>query len=111
MMPDAVIAEITRRLVRFFTPERVYLFGSAARGQEGPDSDLDFCVVLPDDAPRSLYRGEGLYRELWGLRAALDVVRCPLGDFEERAAHVKASLPATVIREGRLLYDARRAAA
>jgi predicted nucleotidyltransferase len=28
-----------------------HLFGSAARGDYGHDSDLDFCVVLPGDAP------------------------------------------------------------
>ena len=41
------IAEITRRLVEFYSPVRIYLFGSAARGDDGPDSDLDFLVVLP----------------------------------------------------------------
>ena len=53
MTQDQAIAEITRRLVEYYHPERIYLFGSAARGDGGPDSDLDFCVVLPDDAPES----------------------------------------------------------
>ena len=56
MTRDYAIAEITRRLVEYFHPDRIYLFGSAARGDAGPDSDLDFCVVLPDDAPEGLYR-------------------------------------------------------
>ena len=51
MTQEQAIAEITRRLVDYYHPERIYLFGSAARGDGGPDSDLDFCVVLPDDAP------------------------------------------------------------
>jgi len=45
------IEEITRRLVEFYSPLRIYLFGSEARGDAGPDSDLDFLVVVPDDAP------------------------------------------------------------
>ncbi len=49
MTRDEAIEEITRRLIAFYHPERIYLFGSAARGDWGPDSDLDFCVVLPDD--------------------------------------------------------------
>jgi uncharacterized protein len=102
---DQAIAEITRRLVEYYSPLRIYLFGSAARGDDGPDSDLDFCVVLPDDAPRSLY-GPGVYRALWDVGTAADVVRFPLTDFEGRAAYVASSLPATVLREGRLLYDA-----
>ncbi len=111
MGQEEIIAEVTRRPVEFLKPERVYLFGSAARGEGGADSDLNFCVVLPDDAPTALYRGAGLYKKLWGLQAAVDVVRWPLRDFEERAAHVTTSLPATVVREGKLLYDARRVAA
>ena len=52
--PEA-IEEIASRLVEFYWPVRIYLFGSEARGEAGPDSDLDFCVVLPDNAPASLY--------------------------------------------------------
>jgi hypothetical protein len=104
------IEEITHRLIDYFQPERIYLFGSAARGDEGPDSDLDFGVVLPDDAPEGLYR-PGVDRALWGVGTAADVVRWPASDFDARAAHVAASLPATILREGRLLYDARRVAA
>ena len=107
---DQAIEEITRRLVDYFHPERIYLFGSAARGDDGPDSDLDFGVVLPDDAAKSLYR-PGVDRALWGIGTATDVVRWPASGFDARAAHVAASLPATIVREGRLLYDARRVAA
>ena len=64
MTQDQAIAEITRRLVDYYHPERIYLFGSAARGDGGPDSDLDFCVVLPDEAPPAFYR-PGAHRALW----------------------------------------------
>jgi uncharacterized protein len=101
------IEEITRRLVESFQPVRIYLFGSEARGESGPDSDFDFCVVLPDEAPESLYRA-GVHRKLWGLGAAVDVVRLPLSDFKFRAEHVLSSLPATVVREGKILYESDR---
>ena len=110
MTREQAIAEITRRLVEYYRPERVYLFGSAARGDGGPDSDLDFCVVLPDNAPPVLY-GPGVHRALWGVGTAADVVRWPASDFDLRATHVRASLPATIIHEGKVLYDARRVAA
>ena len=110
MNQDQAIAEITRRLVDYYHPERIYLFGSAARGDGGPDSDLDFCVVLPDEAAPGLYR-PGVHRALWDVGTAADVVRWPASDFDMRAAHVKASLPATILREGKVLYDARRVAA
>jgi predicted nucleotidyltransferase len=110
MSTQEAIDEITRRLVDYFHPERIYLFGSVARGDAGPDSDLDFGVVLPDNAPESLYL-PGVHRALWGVGTAADVVRFPASDFDARARHVAASLPATIVREGRLLYDARRLAA
>ena len=94
-----VIDEITRRLVEFYQPVRIYLFGSEARGESGPDSDLDFCVVLPDEAPESLYRDRSIHRRLGALQAAVDVVRLPCSDFDARAAYVVASLPATVVRQ------------
>jgi uncharacterized protein len=111
MTKEETIQEITQRLIEFYRPVRVYLFGSAARGESGRDSDLDFCVVLPDDAPESLYRDRSIHRRFWGLHTPVDVVRLPFGDFDARAAHVVTSLPATVVREGKLLYDAGRIAA
>lgn len=100
------IDEITRRLVEFYNPVRIYLFGSEARGDAGPDSDLDFLVVVPDDAPENkLHPGAGR-RVVLGTGFAKDVVPWRKTDFEERAAWVKSSLPATVVREGRLLYEA-----
>ena len=111
MSRDETIQELVRRLAEFYQPERIYLFGSAARGEDGPDSDLDLCVVLPDDAPESLYRDRSIHGRFWGLGAAADVVRLASGDFDARGTHVAASLPATILREGRLLYDARRTAA
>jgi predicted nucleotidyltransferase len=111
MTKEETIEEITRRLIEFYQPVRVYLFGSEVRGESGPDSDLDFCVVLPDHAPESLYRDRSIHGRFWGLHTPVDVVRLPFADFDARAAHVVASLPATLVREGRLLYDARRTAA
>ena len=109
-MQDAVINEVVRRLVNLYQPERVYLFGSAARGDSGPDSDLDLCIVLPQDAPPDSFR-RSAHRHLWGMRVAVDVVKILSADFDRRSLHVKASLSATILREGRLLYDARPIAA
>jgi uncharacterized protein len=111
MTRDETIAEVVRRLVEYFNPERIYLFGSAARGDSGPDSDLDFCVVLPDDAPQTYYRAPARSEALRGIGTAVDVVRWPASDFDARGKHVAASLPAAILREGKLLYDARRIAA
>ncbi len=111
MTREEAIQEIVKRLVDFYHPERIYLFGSAARGDDTPDSDLDFCVVLADDAPEELMRTGEIYRKLGGTGYPKDIVPWRSTDFDARAAYVVASLPATIIREGRLLYDGRRVAA
>ena len=111
MTPEQAIQEIARRLVEHYRPERIYLFGSAARGDYGPESDLDFCAVLPDDAPEELLRSGAIYGELRGIGYPKDVIPWRRTDFDARAAHVPTSLPATIVREGRLIYDARPVAA
>jgi uncharacterized protein len=102
---DPVLQEIVRRLRETYRPLRIYLFGSVARGDAGPDSDYDICVVVPDDAPRELRNEVTGYRALSGVGTATDVVVWTLGEFEKRL-HLRASFPATVFREGRLLYGA-----
>ncbi|MGQ9589472.1 MAG: nucleotidyltransferase domain-containing protein [Planctomycetota bacterium] len=102
---DPVLAEIVRRLVEAYRPERVYLFGSKARGDEGPDSDYDLLVVVPDDASAERADSKLAYCVLWGTPVGADVVVWQKSRFERRA-HVVASLPATVLREGKLVYAA-----
>ncbi len=102
---DPILAEIVHRLVRAYEPQRVYLFGSMARGEAGPDSDYDLLLIVADDAPLERRRSRLAYEVLWGTRAAADVLVWTRGQFESRL-HVTASLPATVVREGRLLHGA-----
>ena len=45
------IAEITGRLVEYYQPERIYLFGSVARGNDTPESDLDSDWVYTHPVP------------------------------------------------------------
>lgn len=107
MTVDEAIEHIVRRLVAYYRPERIYLFGSAARNEFGPDSDLDFCVVLPDDAPQQLFRSGAIYRQLRGMGYPKDVIPWRASDFDARAKYVVTSLPATIMREGRLVHDGR----
>jgi predicted nucleotidyltransferase len=100
---DPAVAEILRRLVPAYDPERVYLFGSAARGDSDPGSDYDLVLVVPDDASPERLRSRRAYEELWGLGVAVDVLVWRRTSFDRRA-HVRTSLPAAVLREGVLLH-------
>ncbi len=102
---DRALAEVVRRLVEAYQPLRIYLFGSKARGEEGPDSDYDLMVVVSDDAPPEKRRSRLGYEALRGTGTAADVLVCTRSYFEERL-HLRASLPATIVREGKLLHAA-----
>lgn len=102
---DPVVAEVLQRLIEVHSPLRVYLFGSAARGDAGPGSDYDFMVLVPDDSPRSLLDPGLAYRATRTLRIAKDILVWPRGHFDKQL-HLKASLPSTIVREGKLLYAA-----
>lgn len=97
-------------MVEYFKPEQIYLFGSAARQEDRPGSDLDFLVVLPDEASRELLTSGGEYERLSGIPIPVDVVPIRRRSFETRKDWLM-SLPAIALREGRLVYDARRKAA
>ncbi len=100
---NRTLAEVVRRLVEAYEPERIYLFGSVARGDAGPDSDYDVLLVVPDDAPPERRRSRLAYEALRGTGIAADVLVCTRSYFEDRRS-LKASLPGTVLREGRLLH-------
>jgi len=100
---DPVLTEVVRRLVESYHPLRIYLFGSAARGDAGADSDYDFMVVVPDEAPAELQDCDLAYRALRGLGIAKDVLVWTRSNFDKQL-HLRASFPSTIVREGKLLY-------
>ncbi len=105
MAEDRTLLEIVRRLVDAFRPELIYLYGSRARGEAGPDSDYDLMMVLAgSDLPR-YRRDQQAFRALSGLGAPKEVIVLTRAEFEA-GQKVVCSLPSTVLREGRLLYAA-----
>ena len=99
------LSEALGRLVSAYEPERVFLFGSFARGDAHADSDFDLLLIVPDDAEAERLGGKLAYRVLRGTGIAADIVIWRRSRFEMRS-RVATSLPATVLREGRLLYVA-----
>jgi predicted nucleotidyltransferase len=100
-----VLECIIERLVDVYQPDRIYLFGSKARGDAGPDSDYDI-LVLVEYPTVPLYRlSQRGFRALRDIAAAIDVVVWDRATFDARL-HLPASFPATVVREGRLLHVA-----
>jgi uncharacterized protein len=71
---DAMLNEIVRRLVETLQPERIYLFGSRARGETRRDSDYDLLVVVRERAGEGREMEQRAHGAMWGLRAPVDIV-------------------------------------
>jgi predicted nucleotidyltransferase len=107
--PDPVIlADIVRRVVEAANPEKIILFGSAARGTMGPDSDYDLLVIKAGKYNQSRIL-IAIYRHLSGA-AAVDVVLATPETVERyRDTHCLVYCPA--LKEGKVIYDAEAPAA
>lgn len=108
--PDPVIvAYIVERIVRAVNPEKIVLFGSAARGTMGPDSDYDFLVIKGGKFNKHRV-SVAIYREIRGKGAAADIVVVTPEEVElYRDTHCLVICPA--LKEGRVVYDALASAA
>jgi len=105
MQPDTQkIDELVKRIVQYVQPLRIILFGSAARGEMGPDSDLDVMVVMPDGAHRGKTAQE-IYRQMWGFGLAKDIIVVTETDIRDYGSN-----PYLVIKnaldQGKELYNA-----
>jgi uncharacterized protein len=99
-----LLDEIISRLVKGLQPDQIYLFGSQARGQAGPGSDIDLLVVVPNSGLPRHQREAKSYDLLWGLTTPVDVIVLTRAEFN-RTSRVKTSLAATVKSKGKLLYE------
>jgi hypothetical protein len=103
VMEDPRLQDVVRRLVEAYHPDRIYLFGSRARGDAEAGSDYDLLLVVPDDASAERGRGRLAHECLWEAGVAADVLVLRRTAFKS-GLHLPASLPATVLREGRILH-------
>ena len=101
-LTDAVLAEITQRIVAVSDPQQIILFGSRARGDTGSDSDLDILVVK-DEVESLGAEAARIYRALAGLSTPVDVV-VARSNYVRRHRDVIGTIVRPALREGRVLY-------
>ena len=99
----SVLDEVIRRVVEVAQPEKIILFGSAARGQMGPHSDLDLLVVRGGVDALDLM-GD-IYLNLRGVGAAVDAIVASPRDLE-RYRNSYGMVIRAALREGRVVYEA-----
>ncbi len=101
---EEALQEIIHRIVRVASPERIILFGSAARGEIGPHSDLDLLVIKSGEFDYGRLVGD-IYVHLHGVGQAVDVIVATPEDVE-RYRDVPYLVIASALQEGREVYRA-----
>lgn len=102
---DPKLAELVRRLVAAHQPARLYLFGSRGKGQGAPDSEYDLLMVFERLESPAYQVAQQAHRLVWGMGISADILVWSREEFDRRLP-LKASLPATVVRDGLLLHAA-----
>lgn len=102
---ESVLQEMVRRLVEAIDPDRIILFGSRARGDAEPDSDVDLLVIKDSSEPPHK-RSIPAYRALSGLAVPTDILWRTAEEVEEWAG-VRNHVTSRAMREGRVLYEKR----
>jgi predicted nucleotidyltransferase len=99
---ERAIDRMVRRIVKRFHPERVILFGSHARGEAGPDSDVDLLVVMPVEGSKREKAVE-IGVALHDIRLPKDIIVTTPEDFAWRK-EVVGTIERPAVREGKVLY-------
>jgi predicted nucleotidyltransferase len=104
MATELAVREVVERIVEQAHPLRIILFGSAARDEQGPESDLDLLIVMPEGTPKRL-TAQMLYRELRGLPVPVDIVVTTEVDLNRQKDN-PGLIYRTILQEGKELYAA-----
>jgi predicted nucleotidyltransferase len=107
-VPKKILQNIIQRIVEVAHPDRIIMFGSAARGEMGPHSDIDLLVIQKGlRNPRDV--AAKIYMQLYGVGKAVDIIVVSPEQVEKyRDSPYLVIYPAT--REGVVIYDAEKIA-
>ena len=101
VVSEQILQEIIRRIVAVAEPEKIVMFGSAARGEMGPHSDVDLLVVRSGVHRRKL--AMAIYKHLAGVGCPVDVIVVTPEDIE-RYGNSPALIIHPALKEGRVVY-------
>jgi len=98
-----VLSEITRRILAVSDPVKIILFGSYARDDFGPDSDLDLLIIMEGvDSPRA--ESVHLRRSLRGLLVPVDIIVATPEQIK-RHRNTIGLIYRSALTEGKVLYE------
>ena len=106
LVDDSVLGEIVQRLVESVDPDRIILFGSRARGDHRPESDVDLLLIKPSTLPPHR-RVIPAYQAMAGLLVPTEILWRTPEEIEEWS-QVSSHFTTRALREGRVLYEKPR---
>jgi predicted nucleotidyltransferase len=93
---------MVRRIAAEFDPDQIILFGSHARGQAGPDSDVDLLVVMPVSGSKRAKQLE-IRAAVRDVHLPKDIIVSRTEEFQWRKDTV-GTIEYPAVREGKILY-------
>ena len=96
--------DLVERITRTTRPLRIVLFGSAAQGKMGLDSDVDVMVVMPDGT-HCLDTASHLYKQFFGFGFPVDILVATPKMLEQHKDNI-GLIYRTVLAEGKEVYVA-----
>ena len=103
-IPQKAIDQVVKQIVEQFKPQKIILFGSYARGNPRPESDVDMLVVM-ETSLKDVQQAIQICQQI-EYRFGLDLIvhtpkylseRVKMGDWFLR----------DVLKEGKIIYEAR----
>ena len=105
IVDENLLEEIVRRLVEAVDPDRIILFGSRARGDARPDSDVDILIIKHTDQP--VYRRPiPAYQALSGLGVPKDIIWRTPAEVDDWS-RVPTYVTTHALTQGKILYEKR----
>jgi len=99
-----VVDHLVKRIVEEVHPLKIIIFGSAARNEMKPDSDIDMLIVMPDGTHRRR-TAQMLYRKIRGAGAPFDILVATPDDLEKHKDNI-GLIYRSILQEGKVVYVA-----
>lgn len=104
MITQRQIAEITKKIVECFQPEKIILFGSYAYGKPSRDSDLDLLIIKDSELP-AYQQNRKIRKLVTGFKIPVDIIVKTPYEFE-LYKDIVGTIVYPAYKFGKVLYDA-----